>query len=41
MLTKDPLHLFTLFDLIDIFTLEGVNTGIELKQVQETFSVKN
>lgn len=36
MLTKNPLHLLTLFDLIDMFSLECSNTGIELKQVQET-----
>lgn len=41
MLTKDPLHLFTLFDLIDIFSLESINARIELKKVQETFAVKN
>lgn len=40
ILTKDPLHLFTLFDLIDMFSLECINTGIELKQVQETYLVK-
>lgn len=36
MLTKNPLHLLTLFDLTDMFSLEGSDTGIELKQVQET-----
>lgn len=31
MLTKNPLHLLTLFDLIDMFSLECSDTGIELK----------
>lgn len=39
MLTKDPLHLFTFFDLTDKFSLECADTGIELKDVQETYSL--
>lgn len=38
MLTKDPLHFFTFFDLIDMFSLKCVNSGIELKQVKRTNS---
>lgn len=39
MLTEDPLHFFTFFDLVDIFSLECVNSGIELKQVNSTCSL--
>ncbi len=41
MLTEDSLHLFAFFDLVDMLSLECINAGVELKQMQETHSVKN